>query len=190
MILEMVWKPSGIIKKEMIHQTAIEKAVERCEIELPKAVIDAQTERMMAQLEQRMASQGISLEQYFSITNSDAEMFVESIRPEAEKIAGNFMLEKIVEEKGFEITDEEIDKYIDDVAMGMGMETEAARERLQGSLDNIKMGLKLKAIEYLVELATITEQSEKADNQPEDEETKTVSLEAEESQVESEPEKE
>lgn len=179
-------------KKEMIHQTAIEKAVERCEIELPKAVIDAQTERMMAQLEQRMASQGISLEQYFSITNSDPEIFAESIRPEAEKIArGNFMLEKIVEEKGFEITDEEIDKYIDDVATGMGMEIEAARERLQGSMDNIKMGLKVeKAIEYLVELATITEQSEKADNQPEDEETETVSLEEEESQVESEAEKE
>lgn len=173
-------------RKEMIHQSAIEKAVEKCEIELPKAVVDTQTENMMRQLEQRMASQGISLEQYFAITNSSPEMFAESIRPEAEKIAkGNFMLEKIVEEKGFEITDEEVEKYIDDVAKDLGIEREAARERLQGSLENVRMGLKVeKAVEYLAGLATITEhteQSETGDNQPEEEEIEAVSIEGEDS---------
>ncbi len=181
-------------RKEMIQQAVIDKAVGKCEIELPKAVIDVQTENMMRQLEQRMGSQGISLEQYFAITNSNKEVFAESIRPEAERIAkSNFMLEKIVEEKGFEITDEEIDKYIEDVANGMGLEPEEARERLQGALDNIKMSLKVeKAIESLVEKAIITEQSgNTAANQSEDTKAEAeVTPTAEEVKVEPEEEKE
>lgn len=182
-------------KKDMIQQAVIEKAAERCEIELPKAVINAQAEHMMKQLEQRMASQGISLEQYFAITNSNKEEFAESIRPEAERIAkGNFMLEKIVEEKGFEITDEELDKYIEDVANGMGIEPENARERLQGAEDSIRMNLKVeKAIEYLTGQTAITEQSETADKNdaaPEAEATGFATAEQEEATVESEQEKE
>lgn len=152
-------------KKEMIQQAVIEKATEKCEIELPKAVIKTQSENMMKQLEQRMSSQGISLEQYFQITNSNEEEFAQNIWPEAEKIAkSNFMLEKIVEEKGFEITDEEVDKYIEQVSQGMGMDLEATRERLSGALDNIEFSLKIdKAIDYLVEMTSVTEQDPGAD---------------------------
>lgn len=148
-------------KKEMIQQAAIEKALDRCEMELPPAAIEAQTESMMKQLEQRMASQGISLEQYFQITATDEEGFKQNIRPEAERMAmSNYMLEKIVEEKGFEITDEEIDKYIEQVASGMGLETDAARSRLSGAMDRIIFSLKIdKAIDYLVENAAVSEHS-------------------------------
>lgn len=176
-------------KKEMIQQAVIEEAVGRCEIELPKAVINAQAERMMRQLEQRMASQGINLEQYFAITNSNEEEFVQSMQPEAERIAkGNFMLEKIVEEKDFEITDEEVNKYIEDFAQSMGMEPDAARERMQGALDNIKMGLKVdKAIEFLVGQAVVTEKN--VSDQPEPEagtlDSESVAAESEEGIVES-----
>ncbi len=163
-------------KKEMIQQAVIEKAVEKCEIELPKAVIKSQTENMMRQLEQRMSSQGISLEQYFQITNSNEEEFAQNIWPEAEKIAkSNFMLEKIVEEKGFEITDEEVNKYIEQVSQGMGMDLEATKERLSGALDNIEFSLKIdKAIDYLVEMTNVTEQDPATDEAKVESEPKKV----------------
>jgi trigger factor len=176
-------------KKEIIQQSVINQAVDRCEMEVPKAAVQAQTENMMRQLEQRMISQGISMDQYFQITNSNEEEFQQSIWPEAERmVMSNFMLEKIVEEKGFVISDEEIDKYIEQVAQGMGMETEAARERLETAMDRIIFSLKIdKAIEYLVDNAKVTEQDPVIEQEKVEPEQNTVEV---QETVESDEEKE
>ena len=121
--------------------------------------MDIQLERMLEEFGQRMALQGLSLEQYFQITGSNSEDFYTELRPEAERIVKtNFMLEKIVEEKGFTVSDEEIDKQIENMANDLGMEVEEARENLKGLMEDLELSIKIdKAIEYLVDNAIITE---------------------------------
>jgi len=93
------------------------------------------------------------------MTNSNLHEFREDMLPEAERNAKtNFMLEKIIEEKGFELTDEEIDNQIAEIAEQMGVDIDQARQNLEGVMDRVRFNMKVdKAIQYLVDNAVITE---------------------------------
>ena len=146
-------------RQELIKQEVLAQALGQCDIPAADAVVNAQLDRMLEQFGQRMAAQGLSLEQYFQFTGSNPEAFYSELRPEAERIVKtNFMLEKIAEEKGFTVTDEEIDKQIETIAKDMGLELEKAKERLNVLRNELQESMKIdKAIEYLVDNAIITE---------------------------------
>ncbi|NLB88908.1 MAG: trigger factor [Syntrophomonadaceae bacterium] len=162
-------------KKEYLKQLVIEKALEVSEVPVPKAVVRMQAEGMVQDFGQRIAMQGLTLEQYFSATQSTEEDLINDIWPDAERnVKTNFMLEKIVEEKGFEITDEEVDKQIEEMAASMGMEFEDAKTRLAGAIENIKFGMQVdKAIDYLIENANITETEPEAETEAESNEVES-----------------
>ena len=71
------------------------------------------------------------------------------------------MLEKIVEEKGFTISDEEMNKQIENMAKDLGLELEKAKETLTNLRDELEQSMKVdKAIKYLADNAVITEKTE------------------------------
>jgi trigger factor len=146
-------------KKEFINQEVLDKAVAASEIPLAEAVVNMQIEHMLQQFSQRLASQGLTLEQYYQFTASTQEDLENDMRPEAERTAKiNFLLEKIVEEKGIEVTDEEMDKQIEEAAQGMGVDPEQAKQNLAGIMDNLEFSVKMdKAVKYLVDHAKIEE---------------------------------
>ncbi|MCX5779292.1 MAG: trigger factor, partial [Firmicutes bacterium] len=111
------------------------------------------------QFEQRIGSQGIALDQYFQLTNSNLNEFRQDMYPEAIRNAQtNFMLEKIVADKGFEVTDEEVDQQIAALAEQMGVDIDQARQNLAGVMDKVSFNIQVdKAIQYLVDHAIITE---------------------------------
>lgn len=156
-------------KQSMTKDEAVNKAVELCEIEVPNAAIEVQFQNMLQQLEQRMSMQGLNLEQYFQFTGSNMDDFRKEIWPEAEKNSRvNFMLEKIVEEKGIEVSDEELEKEIEDIASRMGLEADKAKENLASVMDNIVANIKMdKAVQYLVDKAVITESDESQEDSAE-----------------------
>jgi trigger factor len=155
-------KTSDARKQEVIKQEAIKQALSNCEIPVADALVNQQLESMLQQFGQRMASQGLTLEQYFQFTGSNPEAFYNELRPEAERIVKtNFLLEKIVEEKGFSISDEELNKQIEDVAKDMGADLETAKATLGELRGNIEKGMKIdKAVQYLVDNAVISEKEE------------------------------
>lgn len=145
---------NGLKKKEVVA-----KALEQCRIDVAPAVVENQFQNMLNQFEQRLNSQGIGLEQYFQMTSSNLNDFRQDMLPEAEhNIKTNFMLEKIIEEKGIEITDEEVDKQIQEIAAQMGVDFDQAKQNLEGVIDKVSYNLKMdKAVQYLVDNALITE---------------------------------
>ena len=149
-------------KQEFIKQEVLAQAVGKCDIQAADAVVSVQLDRMLEQFGQRMAAQGLSLEQYFQFTGSNPEAFYTELRPEAERIVKtNFMLEKIVEEKGFTISDEEMNKQIENMAKDLGLELEKAKETLTNLRDELEQSMKVdKAIKYLADNAVITEKTE------------------------------
>ncbi|MGS0765289.1 trigger factor [Syntrophomonas curvata] len=155
-------KMSNARKQEIIKQEAINLAVSNCEIPVADAVVNQQLERMLEHFGQKMASQGLSLEQYFQFTGSNPEAFYSELRPEAERIVRtNFLLEKIVEEKGFSVSDEELNNQIEDAAKDMGADLETAKATLGELKGNIEKGMKIdKAVQYLVDNAVISEKEE------------------------------
>lgn len=152
---EMLEQQLTSLKKEAV----LNKAVALCEMDLPDAVVEMQLEGMMEQFAQRLAAQGLSLEQYFQLSGMSVDAFKQELWPDAEKNARiTFMLEKIIEEKGIEASDEEIDQHIQEAADGMGIDFEQAKESVVGVLDNLAYNIKVdKAIQYLVDHAVISE---------------------------------
>ena len=148
------YRQNGVKKKEVL-----DRALEQCSIDIAPAVVEMQFQTLLSQFEQRISSQGIDLDQYFKMTNSNLHEFREDMLPEAERNAKtNFMLEKIIEEKGFELTDEEIDNQIAEIAEQMGVDIDQARQNLEGVMDRVRFNMKVdKAIQYLVDNAVITE---------------------------------
>lgn len=147
-------------RTEMIKQEVLEKALEQQEILVPAAAVDVQLERMLEQFSQRLATQGLSLEQYFQLTNSSEDDFHTEVRPEAERVVkSNLVLEKVIEEKGIAVSDEELNQQIDDAARSMGVDPEKVREGLMGIRDNIELSIKMdKAMQYLVDHAKVVEE--------------------------------
>lgn len=156
-------------KQEMINDEVISEALKLCEVPVADAVVNMQVSAMLKQFEDRIAPQGIKLQQYFELTNTSEDDFKQDMRPEAEHtVKVNFMLEKVIEEKGIEVTDEELDKKISDVATSMKVELDQAKQNLAGIMDNIAYNLKLeKAMKYLVDNAEIVENEENTAEQSE-----------------------
>ena len=153
------YRLDGIKRKEVLA-----RAVEQCSIDVPPAVVDMQFQTLLSQFEQRMTNQGIALDQYFQMTNSNLNEFRQDMLPEAERTAkANFMLEKIIEEKDYELTDEEVDQQIQEIAQQMGVDIDQARQNLEGVMDKVRFNMKVdKAIQYLIDHAIITEQENPA----------------------------
>jgi len=148
------YRQDGVKKKEVLA-----RAMEQCRIDIAPAVVEMQFQTLLSQFEQRIEAQGIGLDQYFEMTKSNLNEFKQDMLPEAERNAKtNFMLEKIIEEKGFDLTDEEVDKQIEEIAGQMGVELDQARQNLEGVMDKVRYNMKVdKAIQYLVDNAVITE---------------------------------
>ncbi|MBO8158802.1 trigger factor [Thermosyntropha sp.] len=157
-------------KKELIREQITEKLLEVCELAVPDAVVEDQAMRMMQEFERSLYAQGLNLEAYFNALNMSEEDFIKDIWPEADKrVKTNFILEKIIEEKGFAATDEEIDKQIKEIADNMGMDFEKAKESLVGMRERMEYTVKVdKVFDYLIQNADITvkkpEESDKVES--------------------------
>jgi trigger factor len=157
-------------RNEVLRYEILDKAMQECEISVPDAVVRAQVQNMMQDFEQRIVAQGLSMEQYFQFTSSNQDELAQRMWPEGERLAkSNFMLEKLIEEKGFEVSDEEIDKRIEGIAQDMGMDLEMARENFADLMDQLEFGIKMdKAVDYLTDNAVISNEEKKAEEQAEE----------------------
>ncbi|MDD4775229.1 MAG: trigger factor [Syntrophomonas sp.] len=152
-------KVTEMRRDEAKKNEAVNKAVELSQIDIAPAVVEMQLDTILGGFEQRLGTQGINLEQYFQMTRSNVDEFREDMRPQAiQQAKSNFLLEKIIEEKGIDLTDVEIDQQIAEIAQQMGIEFDQARQNLEGVMDRIRYNMKVdKAIQYLVDHAIITE---------------------------------
>ena len=118
------------IKREK-EDAVIEKIIENATMEIPEQMVDAQTRQMTQEFAQRLQSQGLSLEQYMQFTGSTPEMLLEQVTPQAEeRIKARLVLEAVVKAENIEVSDEEFEKELEDMATRYQMEKEKVAELL------------------------------------------------------------
>lgn len=135
---------------------AIQKIVDKSEMEIPDAMIDAQVDNMIQEFAQRLAQQGLSFDQYMKFSGSTMDQMKEQVRPEAlNRIQGSLVLEAIAAEQNFEITDADIDAEIEKMAAAYGMEADKLKEFMgDNEKESMKRDLGIqKAIDFVVEHA-------------------------------------
>lgn len=133
---------------------AIQKIVDKSEMEIPDAMIDAQVDNMIQEFAQRLAQQGLSFDQYMQFSGSTMDQLKEQVRPEAlNRIQSSLVLEAIAEEQKFEITEADVDAEIEKMAAAYGMEADKLKEFMgDAEKESMKKDLGIqKAVDFVVE---------------------------------------
>ena len=134
----------------------IESAVENAEVDIPEAMIEDEIDSMIQEQKMQMQQQGFEFDQYLEMTGMNEEEMRNKFRGQAaERTQSNLILEAIAEEEGIEVTDEEIDEKVEEIAEGQGgQDPEQIKQflQMQGQLDQLKEGLQMeKTLEFLKE---------------------------------------
>lgn len=141
---------------DAVEGAAIELAVANAEIvELPEEMVHDEVHRAMNEFMGNMQRQGISPEMYFQLTGTTQEDLHKQYESEADKrVKTNLVIEAIAKAEGFEATDEEIEKEINDLATEYNMPVEQVRTLLSTEMLKHDIAMK-KAVEVITETAKV-----------------------------------
>ncbi|CAM3821645.1 trigger factor [Alkalicoccus chagannorensis] len=142
----------------------VEKATENTSIDLPQAMIDSEVDRMLQEFDQRLQSQGMSLDMYYQFAQTDEEGMKEQFREDAEKrVRMNMTLEAIATAENLEASEEDVEKELENMAEMYQRPVDEIRQLLamQGGTDMLKGDLQVrKAIDFLVDNSKAVQASE------------------------------
>lgn len=126
------------------------KAVENMEVDVPEAMVNDETDRMLRQYEENLKMQGITLQQFYQFTNSDETALKDQMKEEAlKRVKERLLLEEIKKEEKIEVTDEDAEKEADDLANKYQMKKDEFL-KLFGGIEMVKYDLEMrKALEVL-----------------------------------------
>ncbi|MBB2181610.1 trigger factor [Lachnospiraceae bacterium MD1] len=134
----------------------VDKIIEGATMDIPEPMINLQVNQMAEEFAQRMQYQGLSIEQYFKFTGMDAKKFLESLRPQAlKRIQSRLVLEAVVKAENIEVTEEELEKELTDMASMYQMELDKLKEVIgDKEKEQIKLDIAVqKAVDFVVEQA-------------------------------------
>lgn len=107
----------------------VSKIIESCTMDIPEQMIDAQVRQMAEEFSQRIQSQGLTVEQYFQFTGMDSSKFVETMKPQAVKrIQSRLVLEAIAKAEAIQVSEEDLEKEITDMAAMYQMDVAKLKE--------------------------------------------------------------
>lgn len=108
------------------------KVAEGVEAEIPHEMVELQAERMMEQLKQQLAAQGIPFDQYLQMTGTtEADFRKQADGPAAEQVKMDLAVEAIIKAEGLEATDEDVENELKNVAEKYGMDLETVKKYLR-----------------------------------------------------------
>lgn len=141
---------------DAVEGAALELAVANAEIvDLPEEMIHDEVHRAMNEFMGNMQRQGISPEMYFQLTGTTRDDLHKQFEGDAEKrTRTNLVIEAIAKAEGFEATDEEIEKEINDLATEYNMPVEQVRSLLSPEMLKHDVAMK-KAVEVITSTATV-----------------------------------
>ena len=159
------WKKSIKEKKEKenaskakfeMEEAAIEEVCKKAEVEIPSGMIETQIDHMEEDISGRLSYQGMNLDQYLQMIGKTKQEFRDENKEQAEKqVKTNLVLEAITADAKIEVTEEEIEAKIKEMAEMYGQKEEEVKNNPQ--LRNYVEGtLKTeKTIHYIVDNAKI-----------------------------------
>ncbi len=142
--------------EEDFGYNVLEKAVENMSVEVPDAMIEERMQMMANEYDRNLMARGMRLEEYLRMSGMDPLSFQNMIRPQAEaQVKTDLLLAAVAKAENIEVTDEEIDKSVEDIAKAYGMEPEQIRQAIpaESMLDDMK---KKKANDLIMQSAIPT----------------------------------
>ena len=149
-----------------LRNAAVDALVELVDVDPPASLIDAELERRVQDLNQRLESQGASISEYLQASGQSPEEFVASLREGAvPAVKADLALRAVAEGENLEPTEQDIDDDIERLAASYKMKSKDLRRSLERAdqMPAVRSDWKKsKALEWLLEHVEIVD----ADGQP------------------------
>lgn len=142
--------------KSAKEEATIEKIIEGAKMEIPDAMVDSQVRQMAEDFARRISAQGLTIDQYFQYTGLTSDKLLEQMRPQAlKRIQSRLVLEAVADKENFEVTDEDVNNEINDMASAYQMEADKLKDLLtDADKENMKRDIQVKkAVEFVTENA-------------------------------------
>ena len=144
--------------ENQMKDAAILKVVEANDVEIPRAMVEDEIDRMIGELNQQLRYQGITIDKYLEFTGKSMADFREEVRPEAEKaVKTRIILMGIVEAEKIEVSAEEMEKELELMAAQYQMSADKIKEMIGvENLTFLQKDLQVrKAIDFIYDNAKI-----------------------------------
>lgn len=142
-----------------LKNQAIAQAVENAEVEIPEVMVDAKIDDMMNTMSQRMRMQGISLEDYCRLANTDMDQIREQMRDDArQRVKSDLVLEAISKAENIQVSDEDLEQEFAKMAEKFNQDVDSIKSYFgaQGNIAMVKQDIAIeRTIDLLVEKAII-----------------------------------
>lgn len=138
------------------EDAALEKIIENAKMDIPEPMIESQVRQMAEDFSRRLSQQGLSVEQYFQYTGLTAEMLLEQMKPQAlKRIQSRLVLEAIAKAEDIQVSEEEFETEIQNMATSYQMEVEKLKTLLADKdKENMKSDIAVsKAADLVAEFA-------------------------------------
>jgi trigger factor len=143
-----------------VRDLVLRKVLEDVDVDLPDRLVDEETEGRVERAQERAKAAGMSLEQVLDAQGWDELRFRSDARAHAIRaIKADLALEAVARAEGIEVTAEELDREIRDLARASGREPKEVRKILERSGQVTSLAgdiIRTKALDLLVESADIS----------------------------------
>ncbi len=143
--------------EEKFKNDILEKVSDNASVEIPAVLVDRQVDVMLQSFTTNLQRQGLSLEAYLEAIGSSTDKMKEEIRPQAERrVKTNLVIEAIMKQENITPSDEEIEKYLADLAKlyNKSVEDFTNMVKEQNGYDDVVEDVRVeKTISFVVEQA-------------------------------------
>ncbi len=131
-----------------MENNLIQQVVDASDCDIPAAMIEDEISQMKRQLRMNMMYQGLKYEDYLKYTGQTEEQVSDMYRPQASnRVKMQLVLEAIINKENPEISDEDVDKEIEDEAKRSGQTVENFRNSLTDRvMEIIRQNTKLRKV--------------------------------------------
>lgn len=143
--------------KNAFEDALMDQVAKGITADIPDEMIDEQARAFVKNLERQVQSQGLTMEQYMQMANTDEETLLAQARQPAEQqVRMDLAIVAIIKEENIEVTDEEVEAELKRRADEFKMDIETLRKYLGESMIREQL-LRDKAVAVVAESATATE---------------------------------
>lgn len=108
--------------------------VKNSEMDIPEVLVESQMDRMLQSMDQNFHRQGFSLEQFLKMVGQEKNAFREQYRDQAkQEVASELVLEELVKAVDYQVSDEEINEFIDKAFENEPAEAEKFKSKMTDS---------------------------------------------------------
>lgn len=118
--------------KNATESDCIAKVVAASEVELPQSMIERQKDHLMARAEENVKNRTqLSLQDYYAASGQDFEAFKKELEEQAKGDVKQFLvMDAVAKEFGVEVTEEDLNHEIQDVAAKYGVDADNVKKML------------------------------------------------------------